>query len=216
MSGTTYVHAVADVRDRGQLEGVLLKCRELWGVPSGLVNNAAIDAAPGASGAQVGPFEHYPLEVFREVLDINILGTVVPCQVFGGAMAELGQGSIVNVASIYGIVAPDQRIYDYRRQAGEVFFKPAAYAVSKSAILNLTRYLATYWAHKGVRVNTLSPAGVFNEQAPDFIKEYLQKVPLGRMATPSDYFGALEFLLTEKSAYVTGANLIADGGYTAW
>lgn len=213
---SSYFHAVADIRDRQQLEQVLIQCESQWGTPTGLINNAAIDASPKSSGESVGAFEQFPIDIFREVLDVNVIGTVVPCQVFGGAMAKVGQGAIVNVSSIYGVVSPDQGIYKYRRQSGETFFKPAAYAVSKSAILNLTRYLSTYWAPQGVRVNTLTPAGVWNDQPPEFLDAYVPKVPLGRMATPSDFFGALEFLLTDKSAYVTGMNLIVDGGYTAW
>jgi len=215
-NASSYLHAVADIRDRDQLEHVLAECESRWGTPTGLINNAAIDAPPRASGESVGPFETFPIAIFRDVLDVNVMGTVVPCQVFGGAMARAGRGAIVNVSSIYGLVAPDQRLYEYRRRSGESFFKPAAYAVSKSAILNLTRYLSTYWAERGVRVNTLTPAGVWNDQPPEFLDAYIPKVPLGRMATPSDFFGALEFLLTEKSAYVTGTNLIVDGGYTAW
>jgi NAD(P)-dependent dehydrogenase (short-subunit alcohol dehydrogenase family) len=212
----SYLHAVADLRMRDQLEEVLDQCESMWGTPTGLINNAAIDAPPGSSGENVGLFEEYPIDVFRDVLDVNIIGSVVPCQVFGGAMARSGRGTIVNVSSIYGLVAPDQRIYEYQRQTGKTFFKPAAYAVSKSAILNLTRYLSTYWADRGVRVNTLIPAGVWNDQPSEFMDAYVPKVPLGRMARPSDFFGALEFLLTDKSAYVTGTNVVVDGGYTAW
>ena len=105
----------------------------------------------------------FPVDVWRETMDVNVTGVFLCSQVFGGRMAKEGRGSIVNVASIYGIVAPDQRIYEYRRRSGDAFFKPASYAVSKSAILNLTRYLATYWALRGVRVNTVTFAGVFND-----------------------------------------------------
>ena len=138
------------------------------------------------------------------------------CQVFGGAMAEAGRGSIVNVASIYGQVSPDQSLYQYRRDRGEQFYKPVAYSASKSALYNLTRYLATYWGRSGVRVNTVTLAGVFNNQDPEFLAEYEPRVPLGRMADESDYNGVILFLASEASRYVTGSNLTADGGWTAW
>ncbi len=118
-------------------------------------------------------------------------------------------------ASIYALVAPDQRLYQYRRDAGETFFKPAAYATSKSALLNLTRYLATYWGAAGVRVNSLTLGGVFNDQDPRFLEGYHAKVPLGRMAREDEYNGAVRFLLSNASSYMTGSNMVIDGGYTA-
>ena len=122
----------------------------------------------------------------------------------------------MNIASTYGLVSPDQRIYDYLAAEGPVFFKPVSYSVSKSAILNLTRYLATYWAKKGVRVNTLSFGGVFNEQDPQFVAGYEARVPMGRMARTGEYDGPVQFLLSKAASYVTGANLVVDGGWTAW
>jgi NAD(P)-dependent dehydrogenase (short-subunit alcohol dehydrogenase family) len=148
-------------------------------------------------------------------MDVNVKGTFLCCQVFGGAMAKQGSGSIVNIASIYGMVSPDQSLYQYRRDRGEVFFKPAAYATSKSALYNLTRYLAAYWGPKGVRVNTLTLGGVYNNQDPAFLERYETKVPLGRMADSSEYTGVVQFLLSDAASYVTGANIVADGGFTA-
>ena len=148
-------------------------------------------------------------------MDVNVKGTFLACQVFGGAMAQAGRGSIVNVASIYGLVAPDQGLYQYRRDRGEVFFKPVAYAASKSALYNLTRYLAGYWGNRSVRVNTVTFAGVFNNQDPEFLARYTAKVPLGRMADPSDYNGTIVYLMADASAYMTGSNVVVDGGFTA-
>jgi NAD(P)-dependent dehydrogenase (short-subunit alcohol dehydrogenase family) len=130
-------------------------------------------------------------------------------------MAESGGGSIINISSIYGVVSPDQSIYDYRRQRGEEFYKPVSYSVSKSAILNLTRYMAVYWAKKNVRVNTLTLAGVFNNQEKAFLDAYGSRIPVGRMAQESEYDGAVLFLASKASSYMTGSNLVVDGGWTA-
>ncbi len=207
----------ADVTSRSSLEAGLDQVVRHWGsVPHGLVNNAGIDTTPDAPPEVSGPFEQFPEEVFDRVMTVNTKGVVLCCQVIGGAMAEAGRGSIVNVGSIYGIVSPDQSLYEDRRRNGEVFFKPAAYSVSKSALYNLTRYLATYWAPKGVRSNIVTFAGVFNDQNESFRKRYCTKVPLGRMADADEYAGGIIFLLSDASSYMTGANLVMDGGFTAW
>jgi NAD(P)-dependent dehydrogenase (short-subunit alcohol dehydrogenase family) len=131
-------------------------------------------------------------------------------------MAREGRGSIVNVSSIYGLLSPVQDLYAFRRAGGETFVKPVAYSVSKSAILNLTRYLATYWARSGVRVNTLTLAGVWNEQPPEFVEAYTTRVPMARMLDAEEALGAVVFLASDASSYVTGANLVVDGGWSAW
>jgi NAD(P)-dependent dehydrogenase (short-subunit alcohol dehydrogenase family) len=130
-------------------------------------------------------------------------------------MAKANKGSIVNIASIYGVVSPDQSLYDYRRNRGEVFYKPVAYSASKSGVLNLTRYLAVYWAKQNVRVNTLTIAGVFNNQEQVFLDAYCDRIPVGRMANVNEYTGSVLFLAGEASHYMTGANLVIDGGWTA-
>jgi NAD(P)-dependent dehydrogenase (short-subunit alcohol dehydrogenase family) len=206
----------ADVTDRTSLERAIAQIETRWGSPHILINNAALDSPPGAPASANGPFENFPADVWRSVLDVNVTGVFLCSQVIGGRLAASGRGSIINIASIYGLVSPDQRIYEYRRERGEDFFKPAAYAASKSALLNLTRYLATYWAPRNVRVNTVSFAGVFNGQDPAFLQEYTRRVPLGRMARPDEYNGAILFLASDASSYMTGANLVLDGGYTAW
>ncbi|MGE0043170.1 MAG: SDR family oxidoreductase [Vicinamibacterales bacterium] len=208
--------ARVDITDRASIESALRQVTDAWGAPHGLVNCAALDAPPGAPPEENGPFETYPESSWDRVMAVNVKGTMLCCQVVGAAMAGAGRGAIVNISSIYGVVSPDQRLYEYRRAAGETFFKPAAYATSKSAILNLTRYLATYWAGRGVRVNTVTFGGVFNEQDPRFLEGYTARVPLGRMAREDEYTGAILFLVSEASSYMTGANLVMDGGWTAW
>jgi NAD(P)-dependent dehydrogenase (short-subunit alcohol dehydrogenase family) len=205
-----------DITNRDAVVSTVNQIVEAMGVPHILINNAALDSPPNAPADEVGPFETYPLSSFRKVMDVNVSGMLICCQVIGGLMAEQGRGSIINISSIYGILSPCQDIYDYRRKDGEVFFKPVAYAVSKSAVLNLTRYLATYWAKKGVRVNTLTPAGVFNNQPKEFLANYCARVPMGRMSNPDEMNGAIIFLASSASSYVTGSNLVVDGGWSAW
>jgi NAD(P)-dependent dehydrogenase (short-subunit alcohol dehydrogenase family) len=205
----------ADVTEKASLQRGLDAITSRWETPHGLVNNAALDSPPDAPITENGPFEDYPEASFERVMDVNVKGVFLTSQVFGGAMAKAARGAIVNICSIYGMVSPDQRIYEYRRQAGQAFFKPVAYSVSKSAMLNMTRYLATYWA-TSVRVNTLTLAGVSAGQDETFTRNYVAKVPLGRMAAVDDYDGALLFLLSDASRYMTGSNLVVDGGWTAW
>jgi NAD(P)-dependent dehydrogenase (short-subunit alcohol dehydrogenase family) len=205
-----------DVTDRGAIEAALREVESAWGVPHLLVNNAALDSPPDAPADEVGPFETYPEESFDAVLDVNVKGAFLCCQVVGGAMAREGRGSIVNVSSIYGLLSPVHDLYDFRRAGGETFVKPVAYSVSKSAVLNLTRYLATYWAKAGVRVNTLTLAGVWNEQPAEFLDAYTARVPMGRMLDAREALGAVVFLASDASSYVTGANVVVDGGWSAW
>jgi len=209
-------HYRVDVTDRGSIEAATAEVVAEWGVPKLLVNNAALDSPPDAPPEEVGPFETYPEASFDVVMDVNVKGVVLCCQVIGAAMAEAGRGSIVNVSSIYGLLSPPQDLYEFRRNEGEAFVKPVAYSVSKSALLNLTRYLATYWAKAGVRVNTLTLGGIFNDQLGEFLEAYGARVPLGRMAEAGEALGAVVFLASDASSYVTGANLVVDGGWSAW
>jgi NAD(P)-dependent dehydrogenase (short-subunit alcohol dehydrogenase family) len=214
--GAAVLCGAADVTRRDSLEAALARITAEWGVPDALINNAALDSPPGAPAAENGPFETYPEASWDRVMEVNVKGVFLCSQVFGGAMARAGRGSVVNISSIYGLVSPDQRLYQYRRAAGTEFFKPVAYSASKSALMNLTRYLATYWAPRGVRVNTVTFAGVYNRQDPQFLAAYEPRVPLGRMAREDEYNGAILFLISEASSYMTGSNLVIDGGWTAW
>jgi NAD(P)-dependent dehydrogenase (short-subunit alcohol dehydrogenase family) len=213
--GQSLLSVACDITNRSALEAALSRIEKDWDAPYGLVNAAAIDSPPDAPPEENGPFETYPESSFDRIMSVNVKGTLMCCQVFGGAMAKRGKGSIVNIASIYGMVSPDQSLYQYRRDRGEIFFKPVAYSASKSALYNLTRYLAAYWGSKGVRVNTLTLGGVYNNQDPKFLERYNPKVPLGRMADVNEYNGVVQFLLSDAASYVTGSNIVADGGFTA-
>lgn len=204
-----------DVTSKASLVAALDPIEKALGHPRVLLNNAAIDSPPSASPEENGPFETYPEASWDRVLDVNLKGVFLACQVFGSAISAAGGGSIINVASIYGTVAPDQSLYQYRRDRGEVFYKPVAYSASKSGIYNLTRYLAVYWARQHVRVNSLTIAGVYVGQEQAFLDAYTARIPIGRMAEPGEYDGAVLFLASPASCYMTGADLVVDGGWTA-
>ncbi len=204
----------ADVRNRAELERAGDACQTLWGTPAILVNNAGIDQPPDQPGGGYR-LEDIPMELTRQVFEVNTLGFFLVTHVFGKSMVTAGRGSIINIGSLYASVAPDSRFYDHI-QSDPPFLKPPAYGASKAAVVNLSRYLATLWASSGVRVNVLSPGGVLGGQDDDFKRKFCARVPLGRMATQKDLWGPLLFLASEASAYVTGTELIVDGGFTAW
>jgi NAD(P)-dependent dehydrogenase (short-subunit alcohol dehydrogenase family) len=204
----------ADVRDRRSLEDARDHCLALFGAPSILVNNAGIDRPP-AAGVTTYRLEEIPGEEFRGILEVNVLGVFQASQVFGAEMVKARRGSIVNIGSLYAAVAPDHRLYDHI-PSDPPFLKPPAYGVSKAGVVNLTRYMATLWGPFGVRVNSLSPGGVLGGQDEEFRRKFCARVPLGRMAEPEDLKGPLLFLASDASSYVTGVDLIVDGGFTSW
>jgi NAD(P)-dependent dehydrogenase (short-subunit alcohol dehydrogenase family) len=189
--------ARADVTDRASLERVLADI----GTPSILVNNAGIDAPPGGDEGD-----------FAKTLDVNVTGVYNTTEVFGSAMCEARQGSIVNIGSVYASIAPIPAFYDHIEPP---FTKPSAYGASKAAVVNLTRYFARLWGPYGVRVNALSPGGVRGDQDAEFVRKYSERVPLGRMAEPADLVGPLLFFVSDASQYVTGHELRVDGGFSA-
>jgi NAD(P)-dependent dehydrogenase (short-subunit alcohol dehydrogenase family) len=163
------------------------------------------------------PFESFSLETWREVMSVNVDAMFLMAQSVGRRMAQQPTGgSIIQTASIYGVVAPDQRIYEGSSYNGRAINTPAVYSVSKAAVIGLTKYLAAYWAGKGIRVNTLTPGGIESGQNDEFKARYSNRVPMGRMGAPEELTAALIFLASDASSYVTGQNIIVDGGLTVW
>jgi 2-deoxy-D-gluconate 3-dehydrogenase len=188
-----------------------------------LVNSAALDpkfdlaalAEMTRQGTVSGAFEDYPLEQWQTALDVNLTGMFLCCQAAVKPMLAQGKhGSIINICSTYGLVAPDQRIY--QRDGKQTSYKPVYYSVTKAGVLGLTRYLATYYAGTDIRVNALTPGGIFNDHDETFLKAYTARAVMGRMANKDEMNGALLFLASEASSYMTGSNLVVDGGWTAW
>ena len=181
-----------------------------------LVNSAALDPKfdPQTKQSHSGAFEDYPLELWQQALDVNLTGAMLCCQAALRPMLAQESGVIINIASMYGITPPDQRLYQREGQPPQ--FKPAYYTVTKAGLLGLTKYLAAAYGARGIRANALTPGGVFNGHDDEFVKKYAARAILGRMAAKDEMNGALLFLASEASRYMTGANLIVDGGWTVW
>jgi 2-deoxy-D-gluconate 3-dehydrogenase len=213
-----------DVADPQSVQECVAKAVAAFGRLDILVNNAALTVRGGSEtlspAAYFAPFEDYSLDVWNRALQTNLTGMLLCAQVAGKQMLRQAPagGVIVNISSTYGVVAPDQRLYDGVRSpyADTGFNTPVSYAVTKTAVLGLTRYLATYWASKNIRVNALTPHGVFDNHDEAFVRNFVYRSPMGRMARNDEYRGALLFLVSDASSYMTGANLIVDGGWTAW
>jgi NAD(P)-dependent dehydrogenase (short-subunit alcohol dehydrogenase family) len=209
---------IADLARRDDAERAAASIAGALGAPTILVNNAGMGSSPAAAGAENGRFEDYPEVAWDTMIDSHLKSAFFASQAFirhyraGGRSA----GSIINVSSTYGVVSPDQSIYEYKRAGGATYFKPVGYSVAKSGVLNFTRWLAEYGAPLGIRANTLVPGGVReNDHAPEFVAEYEKRTPLGRMASETDYNGAVLFLASPASSYMTGATIVVDGGWTA-
>lgn len=205
-----------DITNREQIEVALADVKAEVGIPTALINNAALDFPPNSTGDVTGPFENITEETYDKIMEVNVKGIFLCCQIIGSEMARNEFGSIINMCSIYGMLSPHPEIYDYMNVDGEEWNKPCLYSISKAALLNLTKYLAVYWAKKKIRVNCLTPSGVFNHQDDRFLKNYIRNIPIGRMADVSELDGAIIYLVSNASTYYTGNNLIVDGGWTAW
>jgi 2-deoxy-D-gluconate 3-dehydrogenase len=205
-----------DVSDPESVRMMVKVALERFGRIDILVNNAALDPKfdPKHAGEHGQRFENFPFKAWQETLAVNVTGMFLCAQAVAPTMTKARRGVIVNIASTYGMVGPDQRLY--QRDGTPPQFKPVSYTVSKAAALGLTRYLATYFAGTGIRVNSLTPGGVFADHDDEFVQRYSARTVLGRMAQKEEISSALLFLVSDASSYMTGANLVVDGGWTAW
>jgi 2-deoxy-D-gluconate 3-dehydrogenase len=218
-----------DISSKESVQQVVVKVLSEFQRLDILVNNAALDPKfdqsqemkleEGEQGDRnthplTTKFEDFPIDLWNQALDVNLTGMFLCCQSIGKQMIRQGSGVIINIASIYGLVGPDQRLY--RIEGEQPKYKPAYYSVTKAGVLGFTSYLATYYAGKGIRVNALTPGGVFNEHDEAFLDAYTARTVMGRMAEKSEMNGALLFLASDASSYMTGGNLVVDGGWTAW
>lgn len=199
-----------DVADKDQVISSFEQIADKYSRLDVLINNAAALQVTFVEGSLV-EFEDFPIEVWQKNLDVNLTGAYLCSQQAGKQMIKHGTGCILNIGSVYGVVACDQRIYGNSKLNSSV-----AYATTKSGLVNFTRYLASYWQGKNIRVNCLSPGGVFNNQSEEFVQNYESRTMLKRMATPDDLGSALLYLVSDASRWVTGFNLVVDGGWTAW
>ena len=209
-----------DVTNESEISSVLVEFIKVTRRLDVLINNAAIDPKvikDDDKTLEQSRFENFSLEAWSFQLAVGLTGSMLCAKVFGSHMAENGGGVIVNISSDLSVFAPDQRIYEKKGLPPELQpVKPVTYSVIKHGIIGLTKYLATYWAHKGVRVNALSPGGVYNSQPDEFVQKLSNLIPLGRMANKDEYRGCIQFLSSDASSYMTGQNLIADGGRSVW
>jgi NAD(P)-dependent dehydrogenase (short-subunit alcohol dehydrogenase family) len=215
--GVPALGLACDITRQESVEALLATVVDRLGRVDILVNNAANNPKVEAPGGDFSRLERFPIEQWDADLAVGLTGAFLCARIIGGALAHQKRGVIINISSEYGIIAPDQRLY--RKQelaADEQPVKPVTYSVVKAGLHGLTLYLATYWAQSGVRVNTISLGGVESGQHAAFLERASSKIPMGRMAQPHDFQGALVYLCSDAAAFVTGANLVVDGGKTIW
>lgn len=213
--GRQAISVPADVADQRSVNQMVETALSEFGSLDILVNSAVLDPKfDPQHGGHTNSFEDYPLDAWNQALSVNLTGMFLCCQAAARPMLAQGGGVIVNLSSIYGLTAPDQRLYQLEGKPRQ--YKPVYYSVTKAGVIGLTQYLAAYYAGKNIRVNALTPGGVYNDHDDDFVRAYSDRAILGRMASKDDMNGALLFLASDASAYMTGANLVVDGGWTAW
>jgi NAD(P)-dependent dehydrogenase (short-subunit alcohol dehydrogenase family) len=208
-----------DITSKAQIHECLDRIVQQCGRLNGLVNNAANDpkVGPSVDAKKLTRFEHLSEERWNADMSVGLTGAFLCAQAFGHYMATHGGGVIVNIASDLAVIAPDQRIYRVPGLSPEEQpVKPVTYSVVKAGLVGLTKYLATYWAESGVRVNAISPGGIYNGQPDEFVQQLAYRIPMARMATKNEYKASLVYLLSPASSYATGINLIVDGGRTCW
>ncbi len=201
---------VADVTNKESWENLLQFVINKFGRIDILVNNAGFTNQSKSKNFDAA-FEKFPLEDWNNIMNVNLTGTFLGCQVIGSYMVEQKRGSIINIASLYGVVSPNHRIYP-----GTGISQPVAYSVSKHGVVSLTKYLATLWADKGVKVNALTPGGIWNGHQGLFLERFEQLIPIGRMSDKTELRGGIVYLASDASSHVIGHNLVVDGGWTAW
>lgn len=209
----------ADITNGKELITIAKELSEKYSHVDGLINNAANNpkVEGNADNMKNIRFENFPLDMWLDDISVGLTGAMLCAKVFGNIMARQGKGVILNISSDLGIIAPDQRIYRKEGLAEEEqMVKPVTYSVIKHGLLGLTKYLATYWAEKGVRANALCPGGVFNGQNEEFLVKLENLIPMGRMADIEEYKATILYMLSDASAYMTGSTVIVDGGRTCW